>query len=323
MLNSCLKKSVICLLVLVLFYFELGANTNSNAALSSANQARNTKISAILLQNYNFKFNTADSLLNDYEKEVGGSSDILLARSTILWWKIISEKNSNLNSTYHKNLLAAEKTLFNEKPENENEFIYKVISLYGLGARMDGLEKNYFKAIFKINNCLKYINKSIGKEGDFVYFYLTSGLYNYYKVNSVEEYPLLVPYLTLYPDGNIQKGIEYLKIASNTNDVVLSTEANYFLMKIYLDKKNYIEAEKYSNKLITKYPSNLLFLYYNFVLLLKQDSLYKAKVLMARIKIAGKNNSQLTELQRKYFYDMADDDIKNYEKDKRTVLFGN
>jgi hypothetical protein len=311
-------KPVVFFLVFVLNSFELGATTN--ATLSAANHTRNSRLSAILLQNYNFKFNTADSLLNEYEKEVGSSSDILLARSTILWWRIISEKKSNLNGAYHKNLESAERKLFNEKSVNENEFIYKVISLYGLGARMDGLEKNYFKAILKINNCLKYINKSIGKEEDFVYFYLTSGLYNYYKVNSTEEYPLLVPYLTLYPDGNIKKGIEYLKVASNTNDVVLSTEANYFLMKIYLDKKNYSEAEKYCTKLITKYPSNLLFMYYNFIIQLKQDNLYKAKVFMARIKIAAKNNTQLSDVQRKYFFDMAEDDIKNYEKEKKTIL---
>ena len=320
MLKSFFKRPALFLLAFVFLSFELGANTNVNAALGAANQVRNAKLSAILLQNYNFKFNTADSLLNTYEKEVGSNSDILLARSSILWWKIISEKNSDLNGAYHKNLEAAEKTLLKEKSNNENEFIYKAISLYGFGARMDGLEKNYFKAIFKINNCLKYINKSIGKEEDFVYFYLTSGLYNYYKVNSVQEHPLLVPYLALYPDGDIKKGIEYLKVASNTNDVVLSTEANYFLMKIYLDNKNYSEAEKYCTRLITKYPSNLLFLYYNFIILLKQDNLYKAKVFMARIRIAAKNNSQLSDEQRKYFYDMADDDIKNYEKDKRTVL---
>jgi hypothetical protein len=319
-LKSVCKNTIFLILVFLLFHFELGANTNSNAAMAAASQARNSKLSAILLQNYNFKFNTADSLLNNYEKEAGSSSDILLARSTILWWKIISEKNSILKNKYTQNLSEAEKLLFKERSKNENEFLYKAISLYGFGARMDGLEKNYFKAILKINNCLKYITKTLGKEENFIYFYLSSGLYNYYTVNTEDAYPLIVPYLSLYPKGNLDQGIKYLQVAANTNDVVLSTEANYFLMKIYLDKKNYSEAEKYCSKLVTKYPSNLLFLYYNFILLLKQDNLYKAKVFMARIKIAAKNNTQLSEVQRKYFYDMADDDIKNYEKDKKTVL---
>lgn len=309
---------------IVLFFVEITPkNLNATTNALSVSNSRNAKISSILTQNYNFKFQTADSLYNICEKEMGVNSELLLTKSTILWWKIISEKNSTLNKAYQQNLSTAEKMLFKEKVKNENEFLYKAISLYGFGARMDGLEKNYFKAIFKVNNCLKYLSKSLGKENEFIYFYLSSGLYNYYIVNSEDSYPFIGPYLSLYPKGNLDQGISYLKIASSSNDVVLSTEANYFLMKINLEKKNYKESEAYCNKLITKYPSNLLFLYYYFIILLKQENVYKAKVCMARIKIAARNNTQLNDFQRKYFYEMAEDDLKTYQKEKKGSLFSN
>lgn len=288
----------------------LNANEKS---LHEIKTNRDNKIIYILQQNYNFRFKTADSLYHQLEKESGVSSDLLLAKSAILWWKIISEKNSPLYKEFNRNLEMAENFLFKkEKNKNDYEFIYKAASLYGFAARMEGLEKNYVKAIVKVNNCLKYLVKSLGKEKEFEYFLLSSGLYNYYMVTCEEEYPFTLPYLKLYPKGDLNKGINFLKEASQHNDVVMSTEANYFLMKIYLEKKDYSESEKYCEKLITKYPSNLIFLYYQFLLQLKQKKTYDARVFMARIRIAAGKNPQLNDIQKTYFYDMAKDELDKY-----------
>jgi hypothetical protein len=268
---------------------------------------------------YQFKFNSADSLMNIYFTELksGEEVELNMLKANILWWKIISGINDKATkSTYYQTLTLAEK-YFEKEKDKGNSHLYKGISLYGYMARMDGLNKNYLKAFFRINNCLNYLEKSFGVESKYPFFYLSSGLYNYHIVVTAKKYPVLAPYLYLYPKGDKSKGIEYLQIAANSSNKYLSTEGYYFLMKLYLEEKKYATALTNVNELLQRFPQNAIFLYYKFNILLKASNVKDANVASSQLMNELKNNQQINNIQFKHFERLIEDDHKKFNKPKR------
>jgi len=213
-------------------------------------------------------------------------------------------------------LSVAEKYFEKEKDKGSNH-IYKGLSLYGYMARMDGLNKNYLKAFYRINSCLKYLEKSFGSESKYPFFYLSSGLYNYHIVVTAKQYPVLVPYLYLYPKGDKKKGIEFLQIAAQNANKYLSTEGHYFLMKLYLDETKYATAMLHVNELIHRFPQNAIFLYYKFKIHLKSGNIKDANMVSAQLLNDLKRNPQINKIQIKHFEQLMVEDYKKYNKPKR------
>ncbi len=268
---------------------------------------------------YQFKFNSADSLINIYFAEIksGEEVELNMLKANILWWKIISGINDKATkSTYYQTLTLAEK-YFEKEKDKGNSHLYKGISLYGYMARMDGLNKNYLKAFFRINNCLNYLEKSFGAESKYPFFYLSSGLYNYHIVVTAKQYPVLAPYLYLYPKGNKSKGIEYLQIAANNSNKYLSTEGHYFLMKLYLEEKKYAAALTNVNELLQRFPQNAIFLYYKFNIQLKSNNVKDANLASSQLINELKRNQQINNIQIKHFEHLIEEDNKKFNKPKR------
>ncbi len=113
------------------------------------------------------------------------------------------------------------------------------------------------------------------------------------------DYPLLRPFLYLFNDGSKTKGLAHLKLLSYSDDKILNTESNYFLMKIYYE----IESDKqsalaYSNHLKKNFKSNYVFHFYNHKIKSKKTDkkqeykTYKKQILRSK---------QLIKIQKEYF----------------------
>lgn len=267
---------------------------------------------------YQFKFISADSLMNSYfiTMKNGEELELNLLQANVLWWKIISGLNDKITiQNYYKTLDKAE-FYFQKEKETSNAYLYKATTLYGYLARMDGMNKNYLKALFRLNSCIKYLEKSFGSETKYPFFYLTSGLYNYHIVAAQKQYPIITPYLWLYPKGNKAKGIEQLKMAASNQNKYLSTEAQYFLMKLYLEEKNYNEAMNYANILHQKFPNNAIFMYYHFLLSLKLKMNNEARIEAEKLLENLKNNKEINSIQIKHFEQLLDHDLKAFHQKK-------
>ena len=267
---------------------------------------------------YQFKFNTADSLINVYFSEMknGEEVELYMLKANILWWKIISGINDKATKNNYYQTLSMAENYFEKEKDKGNSHLYKGISLYGYMARMDGLNKNYLKAFFRINSCLNYLEKSFGAESKYPFFYLSSGLYNYHIVVTAKQYPVLVPYLYLYPKGDKTKGIEYLQLAANNSNKYLSTEGHYFLMKLYLEEKKYASALLDVNELLHRFPQNAIFLYYKFKILLKSGAVKEANTASVDLIKELKMNAEINKIQIKHFEHLIDEDYKKYNKKK-------
>ena len=85
-----------------------------------------------------------------------------------------------------------------------------------------------------------------------------NGLFNYYSIWISDRYPLLRPIVNFFPKGDKKKGIEELTNASG-NSFYTRTEAQFFLMRIYLGERNLINALQLSKYLNETYPDNSIF----------------------------------------------------------------
>jgi hypothetical protein len=276
------------------------------------------KAGKILELCYQFKLKSADSLINIYfsQSKAGEEVELNMLKANIYWWKIISGINDKSTKiTYYQTLSKAEK-YYNNESDKGYAHLYKGISLYGYMARMDGLNKNYLKAFFRVNNCLKYLEKSFGAEAKYPFFYLSSGLYNYHIVVTAKQYPVIAPYLYLYPKGDQNKGIEYLHIAAKHNNRYLSTEGNYFLMKLYLEEKKYPLALNHVNELLTRFPQNAIFQYYKFNILIRSGNIIEAEMTSSNLLNELKKNKQVNAIQIAHFEQLIVEDQKKFHQQK-------
>jgi hypothetical protein len=212
---------------------------------------------------YRFDFNQADSISKAILIKHPEWPEAHLLRAHFYWYQIIGGLNSTENRlALKKSLTLAEKQL----PSRIQQFRYHEqyfakISSQVLKARLDAMEGNTFQAFVKLNESIDFLKHTLGKEQEFEYYQLSSGLYLYYRDYALNRYPVLFPYLIWLPSGNESEGLRMLRQAADSDDEYLSTEANYFMMKICMDRKWWKEALGYSVKLNNRYPENLLFLY--------------------------------------------------------------
>jgi hypothetical protein len=295
---------------ITIFLFLVGLNTYA--------QELPVKAGNIVELCYQFKFKTADSLMAVYFSEMkqGEELELYMLKANIYWWKIISGINDKTaKANYYKALSKAE-SYFDKEKETGAAHLYKGITLYGYMARMDGLNKNYLQAFLRVNSCLKYLEKSFGSETKYPFFYLSSGLYNYHIVVTAKKYPVLAPYLYLYPKGDKKKGVEYLQTAAKNTNKYLSTEGNYFLMKIFLEEKKYDKAMQHVNVLTERFPQNAIFLYYKFYIYMYANKPKEAASIAARLINELKNNAQINGNQIAHFESLIKEDNVNYNKQK-------
>lgn len=252
-------------------------------------------------QLYNFQFQSCDSTLKKMKEFRPYSPWHSLVSANYYWWKMISGENTIKNKeSFYQQLSIAEKSIGHHPTSYESLFC--LIMVYSYKSRIDLMEGNYGAAIRQLRNYYKTISSSFEKEDNYEAFNLTSGLYNYLSSRAFNDYMLLRPFLYLFERGNAEKGIKFLGKGTRTGDILLETECNYFLMKIFFEiEKKPTSALKYAQLLNDHYPKNFVFNYYHY----KISNYYKAKKLSdAEKKILKKQilaDHQLSDAQISYF----------------------
>lgn len=283
----------------IVFIFFLSVNAQS------AQDKKNTE--KFLYHLYSNNYLSADSALDSLIR----IPEYYLYRAQLAWWQVISGGDKEEWTKTFNISLKNFKENTPEKPDNKSTFNF--IVLHSLKARLEFLNKSYLPGLSHLNNCIGYLKRSFNKEVNYHYFYLTSGLYHYFMGKAYEEHFWVRPYLALYPKADIMKGIKYLQTIENSYDISLYNEANYFLMKIYLEGEHQPHlAEFYSRKLLKKHPANLLYRYHLFKIFLEQDKPDKAAAELKELIKGSEKNAQLTQKQKEHFVLLAKENMKKY-----------
>ena len=214
---------------------------------------------------YNFQFDDAEKeflwLSQEYKNHPLPS--FLLGLS--MWWKIdaSSGKAEKITKNLDNKFLAQmDKTIDKAydiyKEGNKIDGAFFLAASFAFKGRLLADRKKWTQSALSGRNAIKYLkeikkNDMMIPEIDF-----GNGLFNYYSVWISDRYPLLKPLVKLFPEGDKLKGIEQLDNASG-NSFYTRTEAQFFLMRIYLSERKLSKALQLSKYLHDTYPNNSIF----------------------------------------------------------------
>ena len=214
---------------------------------------------------YNFQFDDAEKeflwLSQEYKNHPLPS--FLLGLS--MWWKIdaSSGKAEKITKNLDNKFLAQmDKTIDKAydiyKEGNKIDGAFFLAASFAFKGRLLADRKKWTLSALSGRNAIKYLkeikkNDMMIPEIDF-----GNGLFNYYSVWISDRYPLLKPLVKLFPEGDKLKGIEQLDNASG-NSFYTRTEAQFFLMRIYLSERKLSKALQLSKYLHDTYPNNSIF----------------------------------------------------------------
>ena len=261
---------------------------------------------------YGFRFLKADSLSLQLLDNHPDNHLSHFARSHYYWWMMISLPPDNEAVAGFNNSIQRARELFDKKIAGEknpgHSDLFYAISLSAMSARHDLMAGKYLRALNRGRNAYASIKHSLGQEETFDGLYLTSGLYHYMAEAAVSRYPFLRIYQLLFPAGDKKLGLSQLKKAADLDHPVWQTEATYFLMRIFLEMENDPEqALHYAETLTGRFPENLIYQYYQMLALKEagkeQDALDRRQV----FSNAAMMNEGLSDIQRKYFLELADE----------------
>jgi hypothetical protein len=305
-----MRKRAVCAVYLCFsfLFFELHAQ-NVSADVATATE-----------HIYNFRFKSADTLVIKLLNTDSNNYQVNLLAANYQWWMIITgEDSDSVRNKYQKHL---DKAIYLIKSatkfEDDNEKLYCLILAYAYKGRLNALNKNYLKAISDLNTCMDYLKRSFGKENSYDWFYLSSGLYNYYIEYWKKNYPVFYPYLVTMPAGNKKTGLEMLLNGLLSSENILATESRYFLMKLFLEYElSFDEASRNNSFLLKKYPSNLLYRYYQSNVQCMKNEINEAQAELQTMQNIAAGNTQLTAKQKNHLVKLAEEDIQKAEKSRK------
>ena len=271
---------------------------------------------------YDFKFTKADSLVVALKWKYPNEKKVFLLLANSCWWKLRSGEDNVTNRKQFLSALQSAAALLEKRPKSElsHEELFYYIHVYSFMARLELLDDHYFKAFSLINKCSEYLFTSFGREDAYEPLFLTTGLYNYSIIAAHKKYPPLIPLLLMLPAANKSEGIKFLNRCCVSSDEILCTEGQYFLMIIYGETDiNYPLSESYAEKLCNKHPSNLLYRYYFYKVLLQEDKKGLAMEQWRALYLSSTMNNQISDHQRKYFLTLAQKALEKYYLDHPSV----
>jgi hypothetical protein len=290
-----LAKCMLSLILLTSFFTGGKLSATQLESISIADQ--------VYSATYHFQFLKADSLIRKNDAFLKSDPEYNLAVVNYYWYRLISgEENKKYSTLISARIRNMEPLLKNAGAQVKDQLLFLMISISAYKARVSLLDYSYFSAMSDLSNYYALLKKSFGLEESYHPFFLTTGLYLFFTGYAKEKVPVLTPLLNHYNAGNKDVGIQYLKIASNSEDWKVRQEARYFLMKVYFDVyHNYRESAKYCNMLLAEYPENLLFQYYILKISLGVNQIDNARNRMLLLEKAAGRNLQLTSGERSYY----------------------
>ncbi len=284
--------------IIVVFLFVPVTTNASKESFSLRDEQTDENLRQIFSSIYNFRFDEAERLLMEAKKTPQSESWYYFASSNLDLWKIFAgDKDNELACSFKQNLsrlLTASDSL---KSKHEQRFLR--IMHYSYKTRLSMTNKEYVAAFKAISKYYDLLEPTFEQNG-YMPFKLINGLYFYLIDYAGENYFLLRPFLRFYKSGDVTTGLNYLEASASCTNEILSTEATYFLMKIYFDlEDNPEKALPYAARLYKKYPGNFIFNLYYHKIKSKIRPKYIAETEKEKQRVM--RVAQLNQAQKLYF----------------------
>lgn len=178
------------------------------------------------------------------------------------WWQILLDLNDTRHDdAFHDamgDVIARADARLDRDPDDFDARFFKGAAL-GFRGRLHSNRGNYLRAARDGKAAMDYVLSVARDDPDRADFGFGKGLYDYYVSATGERYPTARPFLTLFPDGDKQRGLELLDRTAS-GGTFLRAEAHYFLMQIhYLFERDFSQTREHVTWLRARYPDNPFF----------------------------------------------------------------
>lgn len=280
------------------------------------------KVAFGLQNTYNFAFEEALTTQKELLRATPDHPAPRFLEALIIYWKHFPLLPENPAASDFVNLM--------DQCVEQSEELRKYDLTYQEGVFFD-LFGRAFKAMFwadngksgKVVSDLRQMYKRT-KEGkdlkdQFVEFYFSTGLYNYYIEAYPEAHPVYKPLLAFMQKGNKELGLEQLNHAINQT-VFLKVEAMLFMSLIQLKyEKDLNTAAIYARKLHQNYPNNTYYQGHLLTILLYQQRLGEVRELLTSMEGQSDAWSDMNRTLADAFISEADKE-KKAEEDYQLLL---
>lgn len=286
------------LLVFVFLFFPI----KSNFAQVENIYDENTLINSFLESLYNFSFHEADSMIVILSNTNIDKSTISNIKANLAWWKLLSGDaiDQNLRNC-HYNIDESIKLLLKSNRQ-DSDALLNIIYSYSLKARLENYSGNTLTSLIYFYKSIGYIQKFTDRPIENEKLYLVLGLYFYFVDYIENEYPVMSAIFFSLPDGDKTRGLKYLEDCSSSENEMIRTEANYFLLKIYAYiEKDYSRAYQNAQFLTQQYSKNLVYNLEKLKLLLVLEKSSEAQIFQKKLIGEIQTAENINNMQKNHF----------------------
>ncbi len=208
---------------------------------------------------YNFNFDGADARLAPWKNQYPDHPLWMVLDGIEFWWKVLSDLEDTSHDEQFVNIMKrvdyqAGKLLHNQ-PSHADGLIVRAIS-NGYLARHNANRGNWLTSMNFARKALNAYNYLRDQQPDLPDLKLAEGLKLYYTAYLPEEYPIVKTVSWAMPSGNKEKGLVFIREASE-EAIFARAEAAYFLGNINYNYENdYEVAVRQFETLQNQYPNN-------------------------------------------------------------------
>ena len=142
---------------------------------------------------------------------------------------------------------------------NDPEAVFFLLMAHGLLGQYYHEQGSTFKAIGEAKRVYNAVISGFSLKEEYIEFYFSTGLYNYYREKYPILYPIYRPFVWIFRNGNIEEGLNQLHYATR-NTILSKVESARYLAYIYLRyEAEPAKAYDLLAPLVSLYPRNLYF----------------------------------------------------------------
>ncbi|MCD4710587.1 MAG: hypothetical protein K8R52_07055 [Bacteroidales bacterium] len=220
------------------------------------------KVEVCLQHTYGFSFDEARSIQSALSSSTPGHPAPLFLKALIVYWENFPLVPSKEASKHFISLMDSTVELARGHGENNQSYIEGVFfDLFGRAFKAMYWADNgkSGKVIPDLGNMYRHTKKGFDLQEQFVEFYFSTGLYNYYIEAYPTAHPAFKPLVAFMQRGDRELGLKQLNHAIH-HTVFLKVESLLFMSLIQLNyEEDLNSAAIYAERLVREYPGNIYY----------------------------------------------------------------
>jgi len=262
----------------------------------------NAMINCFFKNLYNFSFREADSMVVVMKESGMDNGTLSNIKANLAWWKLLSGDAIEMNLKTCDSLLPESMSMGSKVKNRDVNSLLNIIYSYSLKARLENYKGNKLKSLIYFYKSITFINQCFEIPGKDEKLNLVFGLYFYFMDYIENEYFLINAMFFSYPKGDKKKGLLYLHDCSLSDNEMIRTEANYFLLKIYAyTEKDYFAAYQTALSLTQQHPDNLVYCLEQLNLLMKLKKNIEAETYQRNLIESIRSSNKINGSQKDHF----------------------